>query len=76
MEEKIKVHVADDHKILIEGIIARYQIRLMMGVLVELGKHKISLDFIINSLKEDNDRKFLRTIAPGSGLQLYDIKFG
>jgi tRNA pseudouridine38-40 synthase len=53
----------------------RYQIRLMMGVLVELGKHKISLDFIINSLKEDNDRKFLRNIAPGSGLQLYDIKF-
>ena len=53
----------------------RYQIRLMMGVLVELGKHNISLDFIINSLKEDNDRKFLRTIAPGSGLQLYDIKF-
>ena len=54
----------------------RYQIRLMMGVLVELGKHKISINFIINSLKEDNDRKFLRTIAPGSGLQLYDIKFG
>ena len=53
----------------------RYQIRLMMGVLVELGKHNISLDFIINSLKDDNDRKFLRTIAPGSGLQLYDIKF-
>jgi tRNA pseudouridine38-40 synthase len=47
----------------------------MMGVLVELGKHKMSLDFIINSLKEDNDRKFLRNIAPGSGLQLYDIKF-
>mgnify|MGYP000026264388 FL=1 len=53
----------------------RYQIRLMMGVLVELGKNKISLDFIINSLKEGNDRKFVRTIAPGSGLQLYDIKF-
>ena len=53
----------------------RYQIRLMMGVLVELGKHEISIDFIINSLKEDNDRKFLRHIAPGSGLQLYDVKF-
>ncbi|MGB1502057.1 MAG: tRNA pseudouridine(38-40) synthase TruA, partial [Flavobacteriaceae bacterium] len=53
----------------------RYQIRLMMGVLVELGKHNIALEFIINSLKEDNDRKFLRNIAPGSGLQLYDIKF-
>ena len=47
----------------------------MMGVLVELGKHKISLDFIINSIKENNDRKFLRNIVPGSGLQLYDIKF-
>ena len=46
-----------------------------MGVLVDLGKHKISLDFIINSLKEGNDRKFLITIAPGSGLQLFDIKF-
>ena len=53
----------------------RYQIRLMMGVLVELGKHNISLDFIINSLKENNDRKFLRHIVPGSGLQLYDVKF-
>ena len=53
----------------------RYQIRLMMGVLVELGKHNIALDFIINSLKEDNDRKFLRYIAPGSGLQLYNVKF-
>ena len=53
----------------------RYQIRLMMGVLVELGKHKISIDFIINSLKVNNDRKFLRHIVPGSGLQLYDVKF-
>jgi len=53
----------------------RYQIRLMMGVLVELGKHNIALDFIINSLKENNDRKFLRHIVPGSGLQLYDVKF-
>jgi len=53
----------------------RYQIRLMMGVLVELGKHEVSLDFITNSLREDNDRKFLRNIAPGSGLQLYNIKF-
>lgn len=53
----------------------RYQIRLMMGVLVELGKHNIAIDFIINSLKEDNDRKFLRHIVPGSGLQLYNVKF-
>ena len=53
----------------------RYQIRLMMGVLLELGKHKKSLDYIIDSLKENNDRKFLRNIAPGSGLQLYHVEF-
>ena len=53
----------------------RYQIRLMMGVLVELGENNVSLEFIVNSLKEDNDRKFLRNVAPGSGLQLYNMKF-
>lgn len=53
----------------------RYQIRLMMGVLVELGKHTISLDYIKDSLKIDNDREFLKNIAPGSGLQLYNIEF-
>lgn len=51
----------------------RYQIRLMMGALFELGKGNIDLQFIENSLKENNDRKFLREIAPASGLQLYDI---
>ncbi|MFN0730032.1 tRNA pseudouridine synthase A [Polaribacter gochangensis] len=53
----------------------RYQIRLMMGTLFELGKGTIDLDFIENSLKEHNDRKFLRAIAPASGLQLYDVQF-
>ena len=46
-----------------------------MGVLVELGKNNVSIEFIVNSLKEDNDRKFLRNVAPGSGLQLYNMKF-
>ena len=53
----------------------RYQIRLMMGALFELGKENIDLKFIQNSLKENNDRKFLREIAPASGLQLFDIEF-
>jgi tRNA pseudouridine38-40 synthase len=53
----------------------RYQIRLMMGTLFELGKGTIDLEFIENSLKVDNDRKFLRAIAPASGLQLYDVEF-
>lgn len=52
----------------------RYQIRLMMATLFEVGKCKLDLDFIEASLKETNDRKFLRNIAPASGLQLYDVK--
>jgi len=51
----------------------RYQIRLMMAALVDLGKGDITLDFIEKSLLEDNDRKYLRNIAPASGLQLYNI---
>lgn len=51
----------------------RYQIRLMMATLFEVGKGNLDLDFIKKSLKENNDRKFMRNIAPASGLQLYDI---
>ena len=51
----------------------RYQIRLMMAVLFELGKSNLDLEFIEKSLSKDNDGKFLRNIAPASGLQLYDI---
>ena len=51
----------------------RYQIRLMMGVLFELGKKKTNLEEIKMSLQSDNDRAFLKTIAPSSGLQLYSI---
>jgi len=53
----------------------RYQIRLMMGVLFELGRGTVDLEFVKSSLREDNDRKFLREIAPSSGLQLFDISF-
>jgi len=53
----------------------RYQIRLMMATLFELGKGNIDLSFIENSLKEDNDRMYLKNIAPSSGLQLFDIEF-
>lgn len=53
----------------------RYQIRLMMATLFEVGKGNLSLQFIEASLKEDNDQKSLRNVAPGSGLQLYDVDF-
>ena len=52
----------------------RYQIRLMMATLFEVGKGNLDLEFIEASLKEDNDRKFLRNIAASSGLQLYDVQ--
>lgn len=52
----------------------RYQIRLIMATLFELGKGNISMDYIVESLKENNDRKHLRNIAPASGLQLYNIE--
>jgi len=53
----------------------RYQIRLMMGVLSELGKGNLSLDDIKNSLIESEQSKSLAVIAPGSGLHLYDVSF-
>ena len=52
----------------------RYQIRLMMATLFELGKGNIDLDFIKNSLKNDNDKEYLAFIAPASGLQLFDVE--
>lgn len=52
----------------------RYQIRLMMATLFEVGKGNLDLQFIEDSLKENNDRLFLRNIAPASGLQLYNIE--
>ena len=53
----------------------RYQIRLMMGVLLQLGRNEVSLEWIKESLSENNDKKSLKIIAPSSGLQLYDIEF-
>lgn len=52
----------------------RYQIRLMMATLFEVGKGNIDFNFIEASLKEDNDRHFMRNNAPSSGLQLYNIE--
>ena len=51
----------------------RNQIRLIMGALAELGKKNCSLDFIKDSLDPNTDIKFLRSIAPASGLHLHKI---
>ncbi|MFD0841995.1 tRNA pseudouridine synthase A [Flaviramulus multivorans] len=52
----------------------RNQIRLMMGTLIDLGKGKLSLLDIENSLKNDSNIK-MDYIAPASGLILRKIDF-
>lgn len=52
----------------------RNQIRLMMGALIDLGKGKLSLQDIKNSLLPDSNIK-MDYIAPASGLILNSIEF-
>ncbi len=52
----------------------RNQIRLMVGVLVKLGRGEVTLDYIDNSLKEGVD-EHMDYIAPASGLILNKIEF-
>lgn len=51
----------------------RNQIRLMMGVLVELGRGDVSLKYIKDSLKTYNSQ--ISYIAPASGLMLNKVDF-
>ena len=52
----------------------RYQIRLMMGTLIQLGKGELTLKDIEESLKADVDNQ-MTYIAPASGLILHKIEF-
>ena len=52
----------------------RYQIRMIMGVLVQLGKSEVTLNQIKLSLEPGSLFK-LNTIAPGSGLLLNKLNF-
>lgn len=52
----------------------RYQVRLIMGQLIRLGRHEITLEIITESLT-GNDRNALDQIAPGSGLILQNLEF-
>ncbi len=53
----------------------RYQIRMIMGALIQLGKGEIGLKDIEASLKENSDQR-QTYIAPGSGLLLHRLEFG
>ena len=52
----------------------RHQIRLMMGVLIKLGRGEVGLDYISNSLEQNANIK-IDYIAPASGLILNKIEF-
>lgn len=52
----------------------RYQVRMIMGALVSLGKGEISLHQISQSLTEPASLELLY-IAPGSGLHLHQMDF-
>jgi tRNA pseudouridine38-40 synthase len=52
----------------------RYQIRMMMGVLVQVGKEEISLEDVQLSLSVESNIK-LPFVAPGSGLILNSLNF-
>ena len=52
----------------------RYQIRMMMGALFQVGKGELSIKDIRESLKPNSNIKFT-TVAPGSGLLLNKLSF-
>jgi len=52
----------------------RYQIRMMMGALIQLGKGELSIADIQDSLQPQSTMK-LTYVAPGSGLLLHDLQF-
>lgn len=52
----------------------RYQVRLMMGALIQVGQGELSLEDIKNSLDPGND-VIISYIAPGSGLILNKTEF-
>lgn len=52
----------------------RNQIRLMMGVLIKLGRGEVDLDYITKSIKP-NFKEHLDYIAPASGLILNALEF-
>jgi tRNA pseudouridine38-40 synthase len=52
----------------------RYQVRLMMGALIELGRGEYDFEEFENSLNE-TDKLPIKTIAPSSALTLVSVEF-
>jgi len=52
----------------------RYQIRMMMGALIQVGKGERTINDIRTSLQKNSNQK-LTYVAPGSGLILNAVEF-
>ncbi|MBR6287794.1 MAG: hypothetical protein IKR19_00445, partial [Acholeplasmatales bacterium] len=52
----------------------KYQIRRMMGALVEIGRGKEKIDFI-NEVLEKKDPRISHKSLDGAGLYLYSVKY-
>jgi tRNA pseudouridine38-40 synthase len=52
----------------------RYQVRMIMGALVQLGRGLLSIHDIESSLLDGTDIK-ISYVAPGSGLVLHQLEF-
>ncbi|MFK7756633.1 MAG: tRNA pseudouridine(38-40) synthase TruA [Flavobacteriales bacterium] len=52
----------------------RYQVRLMMGALEQLGKHEINLEEFKDYLNSP-DKPNVKNVVPGSGLRLNKVEF-
>ena len=52
----------------------RYQVRMIMGALIQLGQGELKMNEIENSLKTDSSIQ-LTFVAPGSGLLLNSLEF-
>ena len=65
----------ESYKLVVRGQgFMRYQIRMIMGALIQLGKGELGKQDILDSLHPDKKLR-LTTVAPGSGLLLNEIKF-
>lgn len=52
----------------------KYQVRRMMGILIDIGLNKVNKDMILDVF-EKKDPKISHTIAPGCGLVLFKVNY-
>ncbi|MCI5059035.1 MAG: tRNA pseudouridine(38-40) synthase TruA [Flavobacteriales bacterium] len=73
LNKEIEIH----QLLVISNSFLQYQVRLMMGALIEVGQGKITMEALNQMLDEEGngDEDKIKTIAPGSGLMLNKVTF-